>query len=135
MGKFCLLTHAQGYLGAYSTTLDAGRKAQAEAEADNEVDDALDGFAVDLWTAATTPQSIRALADKLAAARFLRLAAAAINTVAAHDGDESLPATLEREARAGLAAIKNRGWYRDDAGTMVRREDPTQSPWEAEIVR
>lgn len=133
MGRYCALTAATGYLSAYST-LDTARKALAEQEADTEVDRLLDGFDTDLWSAATTPKEVREAADKLAAARYVRLSLAAVtSSLAPPEG--SLTGTLEDEARGTLAGIGTRGWYRADDGTRVLRRDKTRGPRFGEIAR
>lgn len=138
-GKYCELAAGTGYLSGFATFSvgDAAHARAAEREADEVVDDHLDGFAVDLWTAETTPRSIRTAADKIASARFLRLQGAKLNTVATADqeGVESLPQRLEREGREVLAAIRDRGWYRADDGTRNLRDDPDRNPTACEIVR
>lgn len=133
MGRYCLLAHGTGYLAAYSTTLDATRRAAAEAEADTFVDTVLDGFDTDLWAAATTPKEIRVAADKYASARFLRLDSGRVNAVQSPDED-GLVAQLEREAKHTLESIAGRGWYRADDGTRVYRREKDRSPRFAEIM-
>lgn len=135
--KYCTIAQT-GYLSGYSTTLDAGRRAAAEAEADAIVDRHLDGFATDPWTPATTPGEIRQAADKIATARFLRIEAAQHNTVYTHEQEGergSLPLRLEREGVETLEGISTRGWYRADDGSRVRREDPGRTPVFVEISR
>ena len=136
--KYCTIAHGSGYLSAYTSTLDAGRRAAAEAEADALVDRLLDGFATDAWTPATTPAEIRQAADKFAAGRFLRLEASKLSTVHIHEaegGGKTLPEKLEREAREDLEGIAARGWYRADDGSRVRRAEPGQAPFFAELSR
>lgn len=135
-GKFCKIVAATGYLKGYATIV-AATAVLAEREADAVVDNFLDGFDVDLWSAATTPQDVAQHAQKLAEGRYLRLFAAGINSVRTHDseGGESLPGMLEREAREALGAIQSRGWYRADDGSRVVRREPERSGWERDLVR
>lgn len=128
MARYCLLTAAAGYVGSYSA-LNSGRKTAAEAEADAFVDGFLDGFDTDLWTPTTTPTEIRQAADKYAAARYVRLELAALQSTRSADAVEgSAPAKLEAEAHNILAGIASRGWYRSDDGARVPRREPDRSP-------
>lgn len=134
MGRYCSIAHASGYLAAFSTTLDAARKAQAEAEADTYVDTMLDGFDTDVWSSATTPKEIRHAADKLASARYLRLSDGAVNP-SAGTVDGGFAEALEREARDAIGSIAGRGWYRSDEGLRVYRREKDRSPRFVEIIR
>lgn len=136
MGRYCSITHGAGYLASFSTTLNAPRKAAAEAEADTFVDTKLDGFDTDLWAAATTPAEVRVAADKYASARFLRLHSATQNAAQSPEAaGESLVERLEREAADALDGIAGRGWYRADDGTRVYRREKNRSPRFGDAVR
>lgn len=80
MGRYVVLTAAKGYLPQVAT-LQVDDAATAEAEADAFVDRHFAPWDRSAWSPATTPDAVRQVALKVAAAHYLRLDFVRANSV------------------------------------------------------
>lgn len=129
MAKYRALTGSESLLQRHlkDGSLHATRKAEAEAYADNWIDRELSDWENSRIAASgAIPPQVDELAALVATARYIELDQGALGRSPAKDED-SIVASLMREARAIADKIKATGFIHGAHGERIERVDPNKS--------
>lgn len=107
------------YLGAYSGSgLDSGRKARAEALADQWIDREFQAWDRSMWSGAGIPPDVQQAARLIAAAEYVLLEHAGTNPAGPGDGYSNVETW--RETAEGIAGrAQSSGWLISPVGQKL----------------